>query len=140
MYNSSTAPFKCAVSTCRNVFTNLADHQLNATFKFHNFPKDPILKQKWKALCNVPLTTNTSQLKVCSDHFTLEDYNRNLKAEFLNDLKRTLKDTALPSVKIYPLASVNEEIVTSESISDPEGNIPLIIFVLVLYISHISKR
>lgn len=64
----------------------------------------------------MPLKTNTSKLKVCSDHFTLEDYNRNLKAEFLNDLKRTLKDTA------YHLTSINEEIVASQSILGPEGN------------------
>lgn len=91
-----TAPFKCAVSSCRNFFLSF-DERSRYTYKFHNFPSDKDLCLAWKEQCGLPQDTDISQLKVCSEHFSLDDYIRNYKEEFLNpDFKRKLKSDAVP--------------------------------------------
>ncbi|XP_066255410.1 uncharacterized protein [Euwallacea similis] len=117
-----TVPFKCAIPSCKNSFLNYQSHQ-KATYKFHNFPKSLKERLKWNAICQLPADTPHSYVrKVCSEHFTLDDYQRDLKGEFLSPgTKRSLKPSALPSINInynleeldkltlYPLSSSDEE-------------------------------
>lgn len=56
----------------------------------------------WKEQCGLPQDADISQLKVCSDHFSLDDYIRNYKEEFVNpDFKRKLKAEAVPQKYLH---------------------------------------
>ncbi|KAJ8918032.1 hypothetical protein NQ315_011488 [Exocentrus adspersus] len=91
-----TPPFKCAVSSCRNYFVKFSERE-KYPYKFHNFPLNQNLCLTWKRQCGLPPNKNISNLKVCSDHFSLDDYIRNYKEEFQNpDFKRRLKPEAIP--------------------------------------------
>ncbi|XP_018573683.1 uncharacterized protein LOC108912782 isoform X2 [Anoplophora glabripennis] len=96
-----TTPFKCAVSSCRNFFLGFEEHN-KCIFKFHNFPVDEDLRQVWKEQCGLAQNVDISPLKVCSDHFSLDNYIRNYKEEFLNpDFKRKLKPDAIPQKNLH---------------------------------------
>lgn len=109
--SESTPPFKCAVPNCKNSFESWEVHQYSP-FKFHNFPKIPIIKAQWKYICGLEAdSVITETHKICSDHFTLNDYVRNLKEEFLKpSVKRQLKATAVPSIKVPIVLSVIKDI------------------------------
>lgn len=65
----------CAVRGCRS-----ARVKNNKDIRFHRFPKDEELKQKWIALCGMP--RNCSGY-ICSLHFESTAFERNLKYELL---------------------------------------------------------
>lgn len=93
----STKPFKCAVKSCTNTFNNFREKS-TYPYKFHNFPLDVNLRMFWMLKCGLDNNTDISNVKVCSDHFSLDDYVRNYKEEFLNPkFRRTLKKDAIPS-------------------------------------------
>jgi len=90
-----TQPFKCAVLSCRHVFQKFDP---NASYKFHNFPQDPVLRELWLKRCRVKEDFHPNSAKVCTDHFLPDDYDRNFKEEIKNPLfKRKLKPSAVPS-------------------------------------------
>ncbi|KAJ8962037.1 hypothetical protein NQ314_005819 [Rhamnusium bicolor] len=94
--NIRTSPFKCAVSSCQNVFLCF-EERAKYPYKFHNFPHNYELCNIWKEKCGLPENADISKLKVCSDHFLLDDYIRNYKEEFLNpNFKRKLQLKAIP--------------------------------------------
>ncbi|XP_060527143.1 uncharacterized protein LOC132702499 [Cylas formicarius] len=95
-----TGPFKCAVKSCKNRFVSFDLHQ-RSPYKFHNFPTNAESAAEWIKRCKVPLGVNTNLLKVCSDHFDLDDYLRNYKEEIFNPrFKRELKPKAVPHKKL----------------------------------------
>ncbi|XP_074029219.1 uncharacterized protein isoform X2 [Leptinotarsa decemlineata] len=96
-----TLPFKCAVRSCPNFFLSYEERN-KYPFKFHNFPTDKALREVWKEKCGWKENSNiTCRLKVCSDHFELNDYIRNYKEEFSNpNFKRQLKRNAIPTKNI----------------------------------------
>ena len=65
---------RCSVPFCTT-------HQLNG---FHMFPKDPEQRNKWKEKCGLDKVTSSS--RICSLHFTKDDYG-----------KKYLKDGRIPS-------------------------------------------
>lgn len=63
--------------------------------KYHNFPQSPELQQLWLEKCG--LTTKYPDMKVCSDHFTIDDYDCVcLHGVETNEVIRKLKPTAYP--------------------------------------------
>ncbi|KAG5897061.1 hypothetical protein JTB14_025877 [Gonioctena quinquepunctata] len=119
--DKGTSPFKCAVKSCPNTFFSFKEcHKY--PFKFHNFPKDYVLHEVWKKRCGWSKKANITGLKVCSDHFELDDYIRNYKEEFINpNFKRKLKSIAVPRKKIRISESdVKEELLESEEEILPE--------------------
>lgn len=49
------------------------------------FPKDLECKKKWILKCRRGDNWNPNSSFICSDHFTAEDYVRDLKAELLGN-------------------------------------------------------
>lgn len=93
-----TAPFKCAVISCKNAFENY-DTAASLPCRFHKFPaNDPLHLVKWLSQCGVPPDFRHNDSMVCSNHFELADYNTNYKQEVLDPkYQRTLKHSAVPS-------------------------------------------
>lgn len=106
--------FKCAVKTCANYFISYAVRD-RYPYKFHAFPKDKQIVQIWKTKCGIRNDFDVSKLLVCSDHFYLDDYQRNYKEEFVNpNYKRELKPDAVPSKNLmeYPEPSQSKRVKT----------------------------
>ncbi|KAL1489684.1 hypothetical protein ABEB36_013626 [Hypothenemus hampei] len=61
------------------------------------------LSLKWVKLCKRPKNFNVTTARLCTLHFEPDDYERDLKNElmgFENKFKRSLKYTALPSLRL----------------------------------------
>ncbi|XP_072547513.1 uncharacterized protein [Salminus brasiliensis] len=93
-------PAECSVPGCEKYEVARAKGVI-----FHRFPeKDVELCRKWLAAIGRDVNTprkNYVYLRVCSQHFTPEDYERDLKAELLGYPPRLmLKKPAIPSLFI----------------------------------------
>ena len=86
----------CAVRVCKNS----ADAKRDITF--HICPTDQKFKEIWKQSCNrYEPSWNPKVFHVCSDHFSADSYERDLRSELLNlPPKKKLKTTAVPTVNL----------------------------------------
>lgn len=83
---------RCAVAACNN--SKEKTDRAGLQVSYHRFPKDKQLKQEWVQKCGRDEKMNPDTARVCSEHFTLEDFERNLKAELLQiSFIRKLKST-----------------------------------------------
>ncbi|XP_063932803.1 THAP domain-containing protein 2-like [Zophobas morio] len=57
----------------------------------HSFPRKEEIKREWLELVRLPLITNTTYLRVCSEHFLEQDF-------FMAGSRRDLRKGVLPSV------------------------------------------
>ena len=100
----SKMPSKCAVYGCASDGKNQKKNG-GKDFKFFTFPKDPIVRELWVKKCCRADALNTKYARICSAHFTKEDYIDDLKARLLNidspGNKRSLKKDAVPSLSLY---------------------------------------
>ena len=109
----------CAVPGC----VHSKKEQKQGVVSFHRFPVDRwgLCKRWLGAVGNPEYNERTDKntlkaLRVCGDHFTPEDFRRNLMAEMMDQGKRRkprtwLQDNAVPSVfpqKLQPLAGRTE--------------------------------
>ena len=84
----------CAVACCKRPYPKGT--------QFHRFPKDERCKL-WVQACKRNDEIKIKTAKVCSQHFTRNDYQRNLKYEFVHHkVKMELIKTAVPTQKLYP--------------------------------------
>lgn len=90
---------RCAVFGC-NV-DNKCKKSFTPGTRFFPFPKDKDkLQAVWKHVCKREDKFNIKNARVCSKHFSDDDYERNLKHELLGYTPknyRTLKKNAVPS-------------------------------------------
>ena len=93
----------CSVNGCKTNQNN------KGNLMFHIFPKDEETQKKWISLCG----RKRHQLKpkharICSLHFKLTDYERNLKYELLQlpvpRLLHKIKQGAVPTLHLPPSA------------------------------------
>ncbi|CAI6352446.1 unnamed protein product [Macrosiphum euphorbiae] len=91
----------CAVATCTN-YSGKVKTSGRKDLSFHRFPKDDILAKKWQHLCRRGDVWNSKTAYICSDHFTNNDFVRDLKAELLEyePKKQYLKNNVLPSLNL----------------------------------------
>lgn len=69
-------------------------------FLFYSFPKDPVLKRKWKTFCNnKPTWVPTKNSVICSEHFKSSDF------QALSNNRRKLIIGAVPTLKPSCLCS-----------------------------------
>ena len=82
---------KCAVAGCAS---RVLLHQ----------PQTNEVSRKWKqAIKYEGEVTNYKRLKICSDHFSPEDYQRDLRSELMGcpaRKKRRLLESAIPSIHL----------------------------------------
>lgn len=69
----------CSVNGCRS---NQRQKE-NETIKFHHFPEDKIVQQKWIDVCCRKTPTNVKYARICSLHFEPTAYKRQMIYELL---------------------------------------------------------
>lgn len=80
--------YKCCI--CENY--HWKSKKLGLDVMFHVFPRNTVYRKKWITFCNFKPGVDESKFQVCSDHFTEDDYEEDLKARLLSNLiKRKLK-------------------------------------------------
>ncbi len=85
----------CAVGHCHGPFS--------PGTKRHVFPKDPEISARWVIACHREDTVNPKTARICSRHFTPDDYEKDLRQELLNNkLVLRLKKGAIPSQRLVP--------------------------------------
>jgi hypothetical protein len=84
---------RCAVAVCPSP----------ADVSYHRFPKDPKLRKVWTQCCKRDDPFNEDKSFICGNHFLLEDFERDLKHELLNQpLRKVLKSGSIPSINLKP--------------------------------------
>ncbi|KAH8371089.1 hypothetical protein KR093_006252, partial [Drosophila rubida] len=97
---------RCAVSNCGN---NNRNGNRNKWRYFH-FPKDKQQLQKWVEFCGRNIT-NTATACICNEHFTPDDFERNMQYE----LGFTRKNPTKLKPKSYPTIRVQHKALTRKS-------------------------
>ncbi|CAH3123666.1 unnamed protein product, partial [Pocillopora meandrina] len=83
----------CAAFDCNN------DSRYTTGISYHCFPRDEALRSQWLAKISRADLVVSKNSKLCSEHFTPDCYERDLKAEILGLKPRsTLKPGAIPTV------------------------------------------
>ncbi|KAJ8910908.1 hypothetical protein NQ315_003962 [Exocentrus adspersus] len=94
----------CAVAVCKNNQLELKKRGLSIVF--HSFPKgkdlvSSTIQKEWVHRCRRNDKFNINTSRVCSEHFTVNDYERDLEHELLNlPPRKILKKTAVPTVNL----------------------------------------
>ncbi|XP_014277738.1 uncharacterized protein [Halyomorpha halys] len=92
----------CGVAVCRNTSVNARKRGL--VIHFFRFPQDPDVNKEWIVKCSRgDRNFNPKNARVCSDHFTLNDYKDSLKAQLLGETPIRLKKNAVPTLLCTPL-------------------------------------
>ncbi|KAL1516529.1 hypothetical protein ABEB36_000436 [Hypothenemus hampei] len=88
---------RCAVTKGNNSLE--VTRRLNRNVLYHRFPKNENVFALWVQRCRRTDKWNPQNSRVCSEHFTPDDYERDLKSELLSlPEKKHLKASAIPSL------------------------------------------
>lgn len=74
----------CCVITCNNYIYKTKQSEDKKTIIYHRFPKDENVRKQWMFLSGKEGIWNPNNACICSEHFSENDYERDLKAELLN--------------------------------------------------------
>uniref|UniRef100_A0A3P8W6B9 THAP domain-containing protein 6-like n=1 Tax=Cynoglossus semilaevis TaxID=244447 RepID=A0A3P8W6B9_CYNSE len=66
-------PVSCAAWGCQN---RCSVSTRSKGITFHRFPKDVLMRKKWEVALRREKFTATKACRLCSDHFTPEDFDR----------------------------------------------------------------
>ncbi|CAG9764142.1 unnamed protein product [Ceutorhynchus assimilis] len=125
----------CAVFSCRNNQMILKKSGSNITFHYFPSGKDPVsaaTRDEWIKSCKRKAAFNVNTSTICSEHFTSDDYERDLQHELLNlPPRKFLKKTAVPTLKLAGDEMTAEQIEKyvmglkkDKEISDPLHKLP----------------
>ncbi|RZF41315.1 hypothetical protein LSTR_LSTR000029 [Laodelphax striatellus] len=91
---------RCAVAVCNN--SRKETRFFDKKIMYHRFPKDPLVSKQWAHCCRrADKYFNPQSAVMCSEHFTSDDYERDLKSELLKlPSKKILKPRAVPSLHL----------------------------------------
>lgn len=81
----------CSVAICKSnmIKAKIAGEKI----MFFNFPKNAEVRNKWIRCCHRKDKWNPSTSRICSVHFTNDDYEDSLKANLMNITPKKLKTT-----------------------------------------------
>lgn len=87
---------QCVVAFCKS--NALIKRKEGEKISFHNFPKNESFRKKWIKFCRREKTFNPDTSRICSKHFTKNDYDNSdveysIKKELNMDMKLRLKPT-----------------------------------------------
>lgn len=77
---------RCAIFGCKN--SRCATKEKSPEITYHTFPKNDTIRNEWIDCCGRVGTWNPKNCKVCSIHFTEDDYERDLRNELLGKNSR----------------------------------------------------
>ena len=108
IYYLSVKMVICAVFNCnRNSDERLkrnSDQNFRKQIKYFSFPSDKNIAKIWIKKCGRKNVINIKNACICSKHFTVEHYKRNLQHELLNyspKNSKKLKPDAVPTENLY---------------------------------------
>lgn len=81
----------CSVAVCKTSFYK--EKRKDQKVLFFTFPKDPILKDIWISRCYREGAFNVKCARICSKHFTNDDYEDVMRAKLMNEHPKRLKST-----------------------------------------------
>ncbi|KAF0751470.1 piggyBac transposable element-derived protein 4-like [Aphis craccivora] len=86
----------CAIATCKNYYSK-SKNDGRSNISFHRFPKDLKYRKEWIQKCKRGDHFNPDTSFICSDHFNVDTFVRDLKAELLGyaPKSRRLKEDAI---------------------------------------------
>lgn len=74
---------RCAVAVCKNGKTMTGKDPSTLHIIYHRFPLDEQQRKLWVKRTRRDGEFKASSARICSVHFTSEDYERDLKAELM---------------------------------------------------------
>ncbi|XP_068214164.1 uncharacterized protein [Palaemon carinicauda] len=112
----------CIAWGCKNRSQGIGGH-----VGFHTFPlKNPALLKKWLDALRISSRVLNKYCRVCSDHFSPQDYKRDFRHELIGTRrKRILREDAVPWVGLCHSAGIMEETVTPEGMDERIAHDPL---------------
>ncbi|XP_012543538.1 uncharacterized protein LOC105840991 [Monomorium pharaonis] len=84
----------------------------NENISVHRFPKDPILRQKWKDVCGLTEIDDVTHVYICSVHFIPE--NVRITKGILGKPRIGLKPGSVPTISV-PIPAQFEIVLTSDN-------------------------
>lgn len=81
----------CSVAICRNTSINTKNRGL--AIRFFSFPKNRDIRRTWIVKCHRQDKINPDTARVCSEHFSEEDYEDALRAKLMGNTATKLKKT-----------------------------------------------
>ncbi|XP_069676208.1 zinc finger protein 436-like isoform X1 [Periplaneta americana] len=95
---------RCAVAVCNNSYLKTRSLKGDSAVSYFRIPKDEWLRKIWIEKCKRKDKWKPDTSYVCSDHFKMEDFERNLRAELMGSKQnKFLKKGAIPSLNLLPL-------------------------------------
>lgn len=87
---------QCAVITCGN------NYRKASNVRYHRFPSEEYIREHWKAICGrKDPSYNCQTARVCSLHFSRDNYEKDLEHELLGLPPRTrLRRGAYPDIDV----------------------------------------
>ena len=83
----------CAAFDCNN------DSRFTTGTSYRCFPSEPSIREQWLAKISRAYSVISKCSRLCSEHFTPDCYERDLKAELLGSkVKAILKPNSIPSL------------------------------------------
>ncbi|KAJ8883558.1 hypothetical protein PR048_015402 [Dryococelus australis] len=87
---------RCAVQNYKNF-----SEKTSSDVSYHTSPKDARLSKVWKFTCTRKYDFNTQAVRVCSAHFALDDFVRDLQAKHTGqERRRHLKPNVVPHLNL----------------------------------------
>lgn len=106
---------RCSVTGCEN---NNWSKKKKLSVSYFSFPKDVTIRGIWlNRCCNEKISEISHNTRICSDHFTPDDYSKDLRVELGLEAtpKKSLKKNAIPSLNL-PLPKFECETTSEESL------------------------
>ncbi|KAJ8971650.1 hypothetical protein NQ317_015339 [Molorchus minor] len=97
---------RCAVYGCNNTFSTSKRCEGERQISMHVFPKfkdlvSQTIRKEWVTRCSRRDKFNPDTSRICSEHFTETNYERDLQHELLGlPLRKQFKKTAVPTIGI----------------------------------------
>lgn len=82
---------RCSVAICKSHST--AVKSAGEKIIFHVFPKDPIIRKQWIKKCYRKDKWNPNTGRICSKHFTIDDFEDAMHAKLMNSTPKKIKKT-----------------------------------------------
>ena len=87
----------CAVALCGNYSRKTKGKNIS----YHSFPQNADLRNIWITKCKRADTVNVRTARICSDHFSEEDYEDGSRAKFMNEAcSKKLKENVFPHLNL----------------------------------------